>query len=45
MGLIVTPLSTGRQLVDEANAMGLNAIVEKRAMMPRDSDLVRMYCG
>ena len=39
MGLIVTPLSTGRQLVDEALGMGLNAIVEKRAMMPRDSDL------
>lgn len=40
MGLIVTPLSTCRQIVDEAASMGLSAIVEKRAMMPRDEDLV-----
>jgi len=39
MGLVVTPLSAARQIVDEAREMNLASIVEKRDMMPRDSDL------
>ena len=40
MGLVVTPLSTGRQIVSEALGMALHAVVEKRVYMPRPEDLV-----